>query len=150
MIALDTDVLICAHRLETDLHSKAKDRLTEIAERGEPCAIPVFCLTEFIRVTTHRRVFHPPSTLSQAIGFLKGILAAPTCHVALPGEGFFRLLESTLHRGDARGNLAFDAQIAALCQEHGIERLLTNDRDFERFGKLDIEWLDSSSTGRLR
>ncbi len=147
MIAVDTNVLICAHRSETELHSKAKHRLTQIAECGEPCAIPVFCLTEFIRATTHRRVFYPPSTLSQAVGFLKGILAAPTCHIALPGEGFFRLLESTLHRGNARGNLAFDAQIAALCQEHGIDRLLTNDRDFERFGKMDIEFLDSSFRG---
>lgn len=141
MIAVDTNVLICAHRSEIELHSRAKGRLTEIAARGESWAIPVFCLTEFIRVTTHRRIFHPPSTLSQAIEFLKGILAAPKCHIALPGEGFFRLLESTLQKSDARGNLAFDAQIAALCQEHGIQRLLTNDRDFERFDKLDIEYL---------
>ena len=146
MIAVDANVLICAHRAETELHSRAGERLLELAEGGEPWAVPVFCLTEFIRVTTHRRVFNPPSTLSQAVQFLKEVLAAPSCHIALPGDGFFHLLQSTLLSGDARGNLVFDAQIVALCREYGIERLLTNDRDFERFDKLGIEYLDATAS----
>jgi predicted nucleic acid-binding protein len=32
-----------------------------------------------------------------------------------------------------RGNLVFDAQIAAVCLEHGATTLLTEDRDFSRF-----------------
>lgn len=144
MIAVDTNVLICAHRSETELHSRARERLTTLAEGSEPWAVPVFCLTEFVRVSTHRRVFNPPSTLSQAISFLSGVFDSPSCHIALPGNRFFPLLDSALHHGDARGNLAFDAQIAALCQEQGIERILTNDRDFERFDKLRIEYLDAA------
>ncbi len=35
----------------------------------------------------------------------------------------------------------FDAQIAALCREHGISAILTNDRDFERFDGLDARYL---------
>jgi len=39
---------------------------------------------------------------------------------------------------DARANLAFDAQIAALCAEHGTSSLLTFDRDSSRFGNLRV------------
>ncbi len=35
----------------------------------------------------------------------------------------------------------FDAQIAALCREHGINTILTNDRDFERFDHLRAHYL---------
>jgi predicted nucleic acid-binding protein len=35
------------------------------------------------------------------------------------------------------GNLVYDAQIAAVCREHGVTEILTNDRDFERHGWLN-------------
>ena len=142
MIAVDTNVLIYAHRRETDLNVVATAELVRLAEGTEPWALPVFCLTEFMRVVTHRRVFNPPSTVSQAMDFINRIVAAPTCHVALPGADFLRYLETTVHKADARGNLMFNAQIAALCREHGIAAILTNDRDFERFDKLQVRYLD--------
>ena len=145
MIAVDTNVLIYAHRLETEFHAAATVELVRLAEGTEPWALPVFCLTEFLRVVTHRRVFNPPSTISQAMDFIDGIVAAPTCHVALPGAEFLRHLETTVRRADARGNLMFDAQIAALCREHGIAEILTNDRDFERFDELRVCYLDETS-----
>ena len=61
------------------------------------------------------------------------------------GCDFLRHLETTVRRADARGNLMFDAQIAALCREHGIAAILTNDRDFERFDKLQVRYLDEVS-----
>ena len=145
MIAVDTNVLIYAHRLETDLNAAATAELVRLAEGTEPWALPVFCLTEFMRVVTHRRVFTPPSTISQAVDFINGIVAAPTCSIALPGTDFLRHLETTVRRADARGNLMFNAQIAALCREHGIAAILTNDRDFERFDKLQVRYLDEVS-----
>jgi len=39
---------------------------------------------------------------------------------------------------DARGNLAFDAQIAAVCRENGATRMLTLDRDFTRFPGIQV------------
>ena len=145
MVAVDTNVLIYAHRIETDLNAAATAELVRLAEGTEPWALPVFCLIEFMRVVTHRRVFNPPSTIAQAIDFINGIVAAPTCHVALPGAGFLQHLETTVRRADARGNLMFDAQIAALCREHGIAAILTNDRDFERFDRLQVRYLDEVS-----
>lgn len=145
MIAVDTNVLIYAHRVETDLNAAATAELVRLAEGTEPWALPVFCLIEFMRVVTHRRVFNPPSTIAQAMDFINGIVAAPTCHVALPGADFLQHLETTVRRADARGNLMFDAQIAALCREHGIAAILTNDRDFERFDRLQVRYLDEAA-----
>jgi predicted nucleic acid-binding protein len=39
---------------------------------------------------------------------------------------------------DARGDLAFDAQIAAVRHEHGARHILTLDRDFSRFPELTV------------
>jgi len=39
---------------------------------------------------------------------------------------------------EATGNLVFDAQIAALCAEHGVNDILTNDSDFWRFKGLRV------------
>jgi predicted nucleic acid-binding protein len=40
--------------------------------------------------------------------------------------------------GRAGGNLAHDGHIAALAVEHGVEELLTLDRDFSRFSHLRV------------
>ena len=103
--------------------------------------MPIFCITEFLRVVTHRRVFNPPSTISQAVDFIEALVASPVCGVVRPGSKFLRLLAESAQRADARGNLMFDAQIAALCRENGIDTIVTNDRDFERFEALEVRYL---------
>ena len=55
-----------------------------------------------------------------------------------------RVVLLPVHEADARGNLAFDAQIAAVCQERGATRLLTLDRDFARFQGIRVIALDES------
>ena len=92
-------------------------------------------------MATHRRVFNPPSTIIQAIDFIEALVASPVCSIVRPGPGFLRLLAESAKRADARGNLMFDAQIAALCEENGIDTLVTNDRDFERFEALEVQYL---------
>ena len=42
MIAVDTNVLIYAHRRETDLNAAATAELVRLAEGTEPWALPVF------------------------------------------------------------------------------------------------------------
>jgi len=103
----------------------------------------VFCLGEFVRVVTHPRVFDPPSSMEEALEALEAFLASPSVRLLLPGEQYAALLRQCLREGDARGNTAFDAQIAALCREQGIDRLLTEDRDFARFPRLRTVLLSS-------
>ncbi|MEJ2088936.1 MAG: PIN domain-containing protein [Gammaproteobacteria bacterium] len=141
MIAVDTGILVYAHRGETELHAAAKDALQALCEGDEPWALPIFCVTEFFRVVTHRRVFNPPSSVKAADDFLAAVRQAPSCRIALPGNGYLDQLRAVLARSHARGNLLFNAQIAALCREHGIRSVLTDDRDFERFPDLELTYL---------
>ena len=138
MIAVDTNVLVYAHREELPQHRAAKLRLSQLAEDDERWAIPVFCLGEFLRVVTHRRVFDPPFTVHEACEALARVLASPSLLVLHPGERFVGLLMAATKEAEALGNLVFDAQIVALCREAGVRRLLTEDRDFDRFRDLEI------------
>ena len=142
MIAVDTNVLICAHRVESEWHEAAAARLVAMGEAVERWALPVFCVTEFMRVVTHGRVFNPPSSVAQAADFIEAVVASPSCEVVQPGAVFMAWLFGTAREADSHGNLMFDAQIAAVCREHGIDGILTNDRDFERFGALHVERLE--------
>jgi len=138
MIAVDTNVLVTAHREDLPKHRLALERLSELVLGDIPWAIPVFCLGEFVRVVTHPRLFDPPSTLDEAIAALQGLFESPMLRILSPGSRYPRLFAEALRQADARGNLAFDAQIAAVCHEQGAGRLLTMDRDFARFSGLHM------------
>lgn len=132
MIAIDTNILVYAHREEYPRHAQAKARLIELAEGSAPWGVPVFCLGEFVRVTTHRKIHNPPSSLDQASAFLDRLSEVETFRILLPDVEYWTDLKAALELANARGNLAFDAQIAAICGSHGAT-LLTADRDFARF-----------------
>jgi predicted nucleic acid-binding protein len=92
-------------------------------------------------VVTHPRLFDPPHTVDEACRALERVLASPSLRVLTPGERFWPLLAEAARAADAAGNLAFDAQIAALCREAGVAALLSEDRDFARFDGLRVERL---------
>jgi len=116
-------------------------RLVALGEGAERWALPVFCVTEFMRAVPHKRVFNPPSTVEQAEDFVEMVVASPSCEIVQPGAGFLGWLLTTAREADSHGNLMFEAQIAAVCREHGIEGNLTNDGDFNRFGALHVQRL---------
>lgn len=141
MIAVDTNVLVYAHRAESDKHKIALNHLTNLCEDNQPWALPVPCLSEFLRVVTHPKVFNPPSKLDDALDFIRSVTDAPSCRLLRPGQHYLEQFFTVMREADARGNLVFDAQIVALCREYGITRVLTNDRDFERFVEISVEYL---------
>ncbi|MEW6270414.1 MAG: TA system VapC family ribonuclease toxin [Thermodesulfobacteriota bacterium] len=136
MTAVDTNILVYAHREELSLHRRARARLLELAQGRARWAIPVFCLGEFIRVVSHDRLFDPPFTVEEACEALDRVLASPSLVVLLPGDRFSPLLCEAVREANAVGNLVFDAQIVALCREAGVRTLLTEDRDFARFDRF--------------
>jgi len=138
MIAVDTNVLIYAHRGESSRHEIALRKITLIAEGHAPWGLPIFCLAEFVRVVTHLRVFNPPSPLAGALAFLDQLLLSPSIRLLLPTSNFADLFSDACKSAAARGNLAFDAQIAAVCRENGVDQILTADRDFARFKALRV------------
>jgi toxin-antitoxin system PIN domain toxin len=133
MIAVDTNILIYAHREEFPLHAAALARLKALANGPVPWGVPIFCLGEFVRVVTHRRVLTPPSSLEQAAAFVDALFTSASFRLLVPDDGYWPELRSIVLGAKAAGNLAFDAQIAALCLRSGAA-LLTADRDFASLG----------------
>ena len=70
MIAVDTNLLVYAHRGDSAFHTEAADILRSLAEGRGPWAIPWPCVHEFMAISTHPRIYDPPSSPEQAIGQL--------------------------------------------------------------------------------
>ena len=143
MIAVDTNILIHADRQEMPLHAKALAALRTLAEGNGAWAVPVFCVGEFVRVVSHPRVFAPPTPSVEALDSIDALLESPSARLLSPGTRYVALLREMIEASGATGNLVFDAQIAAVCLEHGARTLLTEDRDFSRFPGLSTLTLAS-------
>lgn len=133
MIALDTNILVYAHRAESEHHEPAQTLLRDLAEGDAPWALAWACVYEFVRVVTHPRVFDPPTPLDALVDDLDSLLSSPSLTLIGEGPAHWGHMRRQLIEGDARGNLAHDAHIAAVSVEHGVRELLTTDRDFARF-----------------
>ena len=136
MIAVDTNVLVHAHRAESPFHDAARDVMRGLAEGSPAWGIPWPCVHEFYAKVTHSKIFRPPSTREQAIRQLDAWLASPT--VSLLGEGVdhWERLSELVRRGRVEGPMVHDARVAAICLSHGVAELLSADRDFGRFPDL--------------
>jgi hypothetical protein len=131
MIAVDTNILVHAHRVDSPWHQAAVTRLPELAQG--PWAIPWPCIHEFVAIVTHPKVFAPPTPLDDALKAVAGWLASPTLHLLSELEGYWETLHEVLRKSRVVGPRVHDARIAALCLQHGIDELWTADRDFSRF-----------------
>ncbi len=139
MIAVDTNVLVYAHREEFPQHVVARRRVEALAKGNALWGVPVFCVAEFLRVVTHEGVFDPPYDAKKACAAVQTLLESPSLRVLMPGPRYLPLLTEAIQEADATGNMVFDAQIVALCRETGVSSLLTEDRDFARFSKFATE-----------
>lgn len=138
MIALDTNLLVYAHRPNAPLHQQARRCVTDLAEGRSAWSIPWPCLHEFVAVVTHPRVFSPPSSLSVALGQVEAWLASPSVVLLSESADYWDVLSDVATKGRVAGPLIHDAHIAALCRLHGVRELWTADRDFARFPGLTI------------
>lgn len=94
---------------------------------------------EFLRVSTHPKVFRKPWTAANAWKFINAVLAAPAAAMLIEGERHAEGLRRTLAElPHLRGNILHDAHTAALMREHGIGRIVTRDTDFHRFPFVEV------------
>lgn len=133
MIALDTNILVYAHRRDAEFHQPAARSLEELAEGRSAWAIPWPCLHEFYAISTHPKIYDPPSTREQAVAQVNAWLAAPTLTLLCEPVGYWDQLSPLLFSGRVAGPTVHDARIAALCVAHGVRELWSADRDFSRF-----------------
>ena len=142
MIAVDTNLLVYAHRADSDWHDRAEAAVRGLAEGAEPWAIPWPCLHEFIAIAiaiaigiaTHPRIYQPPSPFEVAARQVEAWLASPSLVLLTETTAHWPALRSVLGAGRVVGPKVHDARIAALCIQHGVRELWSADRDFGGHG----------------
>lgn len=138
MRAVDSNILIYARREETPQHTVAAELLHGLATGVERWVLPWPCIYEFLRVVTHPKVFRPPTSLPRAWQGILDLLASPSVGLVTEGANHAVVLGKLLRASEATGNSIFDAHIAALLIEHGVDEIITADEDFRRFSGLKV------------
>ncbi len=139
MIAVDTNILVYAHRMESVVGKKAYDLLRVLAEGDQPWAIPWPCCYEFLSVVTNRRIWKEKATTPQrAWRQFQAWISSPSNRTIGETQDFPRILSRFVNRPRIVGGVVHDARIAAICVAHGVDVLLTRDRDFSMFSELTV------------
>jgi toxin-antitoxin system PIN domain toxin len=138
MIAVETNVLVQAHRKELPAHDLALTSVSGLAESGRPWTIPWPCLHEFIGVVTHPGIFATPSTLDEVDAQIDEWRASPWFVFLHEAGDHLVHLRDVLRAGGVVGPKVHDAKIAAICLGHDVEELWSVDRDFRRFPGLRV------------
>ncbi|GAA2343374.1 type II toxin-antitoxin system VapC family toxin [Streptomyces violaceusniger] len=136
MIAVDTNILVYAHRSDSPFHTAAAAQVKRLAEGRAPWALPWPCLHEFFSIATHPRIYQPPSTTAQALTQIDTWLTSPSVVLLSEAGTYWPTLRQALEDGKVSGPLVHDGRIAALCMSNGVRELWSADRDFSRFPAL--------------
>ena len=137
MLAVDTNLLVYAHRREAPEHDAAGRVVRDLAEGSQAWAIPWPCIYEFFSVVTNPRIWKDrASTPVQAWEQIDAWVGSPGLRLLSETQGFETVLAGLLSNPRVRGPVVHDARVAALCLAHGVETLLTRERDFSLFEEL--------------
>jgi uncharacterized protein len=136
VIAVDTNVLIYAHRADNAWHAQALSALKKLAEGPLPWGIPSPCLAEFLAIVTGFRGAIQPTPLVDSLSQAAEWLRAPHASLLHSGTGHADVLFDLAKAANLKGGQFHDARIAAICIENGVTELWTADRDFSRFPQL--------------
>jgi len=140
MIAIDTNLLVYAHRAGTDEHEDAKEALASACSRPEGCGMSVASVAEFWCIATHPSSSGRPSTSDEASGFLRAMVEDGEMRIWRPGLGFESRLMLRAAELGIRGPRIFDLQIGLMAIEGGARELWTHDRGFVRLPGLRLHF----------
>ena len=135
MILMDANVLIYAHRSDSENHERYRDWLEELWNGVSSYGVCDFVLSACLRILTHPKIFDPPTPLDVALAFVNQVRDSDNCVRIAPGPRHWAIFAELCKTAEARGNLVPDAYLAALAIETDSE-WITTDRDFARFPGL--------------
>lgn len=136
MIAVDTNILVHAHRADSPWHGRARDVLARLAASAEGWAMPWPVAHEFVSIVTGRAFGERRTPVDIAFATLESWLRHPSCRPIGETADHLAVLAGLVRRAGRAGGSIHDARIAAICLEHRVAELLTVDRDFARYPDL--------------
>jgi len=136
MIAIDTNLLVYAHRARTPEHTRARKAI-ERASAAEGWGFAAASLAEFWAIATHSSSEGRPSTANQAGAFIRALVQAGA-QIWLPGPGFGNRLMQLATDLDVVGTRVFDLQIALVAFDSGATEVWTHDARFVKIPGLRV------------
>jgi len=138
VIAVDTNILVYAHRKDSEFHEAARTTLRTLAEGTHAWSIPWPSVHEFYSIVTHPRVYRPPTPPAHAIDQIDAWFASPSLVLLGETSRHWISLRNLIVEAKIEGPKVHDARIAALCLQHGVRELWSADRDFSRFPQIAV------------
>jgi uncharacterized protein len=136
---IDTNILLYAANSDSDEHQNAYQFLAHAAITADPWYLTEGIIYEFLRVSTHARVFPHPLTWKKALEFVNPLLTNDNFMLLVCADDHWNELEKTLETlSYPSGNLFFDIRTVILMKEHGIRRIYTTDTDFLQFTGIEV------------
>ncbi len=139
MIAVDTNILVYAHRQDYEFHEAAQRALRSLATDDKPWGVVAHCLCEFYANVTSARIYKKPTSADHASLQLATLLDVPNLHVLGDTVETTQLWVEWMRTKRIAGPAVYDARIAAVCVLSGVSRLWTCDRDFSRYPEINVE-----------
>jgi len=138
-LLIDTNILLYAANRAGREFQRAKQYLDRHLKSRVPWCLTWPVIYEFLRVSTHPRVFPRPLSAEEALRFLEPLLRSPSLTLLVPTERHHELLKETLREvATPAGNIFHDIATAVTLREHGVSEIVTADTDFHQFKFLKV------------
>jgi toxin-antitoxin system PIN domain toxin len=137
VIALDTNLLIYAHRAGSPQSRRARRAIEQAAQQPGGWGFTQTTIAEFWNVVTHPANAGGPSRPQQARDFLTSLAQAGARYFA-PGDRFSERLIQMAVDLDVRGPRIFDLAIALTAFDNGVAEIWTHDAGFVGIAGLDV------------
>jgi uncharacterized protein len=138
VIALDTNLLVYAHRSGVPEHASAQRVIERASEDARRWGVALQTVAEFWMNVTHPAVAGGPSTSRQANEFLAALFSDGPGIVWMPREPFWTRLLQLASDLNVRGVRIFDLQIALTAFDNGATEIWTHDRGFVAFPGMRV------------
>ncbi len=139
MFVVDTNILLYAADKNAAEHNLCRKLLLSWRSQAFPWYLTYGIVYEFLRVSTHPRVFRKPFTLANSWGFIQALMASESLSIITETKNHALVASEVFETiPNISGNLIFDARTAILMREHGIKTIYTRDNDFHKFPFLKV------------
>jgi uncharacterized protein len=136
--SIDANILLFASNTQASEYARALAFLEDRPNDPDLLCLTWPALMAYQRIATHPAIFQQPLSPQQAWNNIQSLVALPRTRVLQEAEDFADLYPTVTHDLNIRGNLVPDAHIAALLQQHGVQRIYTADSDFRKFAFLEV------------
>lgn len=136
MNLFDVNILIAAYRPDAGSHEAIKPWFEQLVLSDQPFGMSDLVLSSFVRIVTQRRIFDPPATMAEAMGYANLLRELPNCILLNPGPRHWSIFHRTCEASGVSGRHVSDAYLAAIAIEHGCT-WYSLDAGFGRYPDLD-------------